>query len=68
MNFQWAIQQLKEGKKVRRKDWGNPDFYVFMKNENFYYYSTENDPETLYPFRLECFQATDWELFGEKLL
>ena len=24
-DFNWAIQKLKEGKKVRRKDWGNKE-------------------------------------------
>ena len=33
-NFNQAIQWLKEGKKVRRKDWGNKPLYGYNENES----------------------------------
>jgi len=65
-NFQWAIDQLKEGKKVKR----NSSWYAQYKSDVFdniivLRYTSNNDKcgvQELFP----CdFESTDWELFEE---
>lgn len=71
MNFQWAIQQLKEGKKVRRKSWMNGDFiedFILRNNRNdmefkLNYLNTNSD---FIPTRLV--EAIDWEIYEEETL
>ena len=68
MDFKQAIQWLKEGKKVRRKNWA-PDFrlnipYTFgicAERNN----AIVNEPFS-YDFKIEDFEATDWEIYEEE--
>lgn len=60
MNFQWAVQQMKAGKKVRCKSWQDKDSFLFVKNGLVYCHK-----ERKAYFFLDSFEAIDWELFEE---
>jgi len=58
-SFLWAVEQMKEGKKVRRNIWSDNTKYVFQKA--YYYISDSKTVE----FNIYDFEATDWEIFKE---
>ena len=57
--FMWAVEQMKEGKKVRRKNAHNSGCYIFMGVDDFIYDNGNDDAE----FRINDFSATDWEIW-----
>lgn len=63
-DFQQAIKWLKEGKKVRRKYW-NKDYAVYLSEGGIWY--KERDAEFRNTFYVGDFEATDWEIFEEKV-
>ena len=63
MNFQEAINELKKGKKVRRKIW-HKDVYCF--NEKGVLCMVVDNTKT-YGINFEQFEAQDWEIYEEKL-
>jgi len=52
MEFKYALKLIAEGKKVRRRCWGNSKFYINLKYETIC--ALEKD---------DCI-AEDWELFA----
>jgi len=52
MNFQWAIEQLKAGKEVRRKSWEGKSTKGFKPD-----YRHE------WKYSIEQIEATDWEIY-----
>lgn len=66
-NFQWAIVQLNQGKKVRRKIW-DKTYYLILKNNQIYYMAYKHTEEKRCEFinNISHYEATDWELFKEK--
>jgi len=64
MHFSWAVQQMREGKKVRRKAWDSPEKIDYIKiNKNTKGLITNNADDRI--FYLSDYDATDWELFEE---
>ena len=61
MNFQWAIEQLKKGKKVRREGWIIEQF-IYMSDGTI---RDVNAEETLLLNCLGNLLADDWELYEE---
>jgi len=63
MKFEEILKLLREGKKVRRKDWGNKDYYIYSLDH-------EGKIECLervgYIFSLLDFLADDWEEYKEE--
>lgn len=62
MNFVEAVKAMKEGKKVRRKDWGGDDYYLFSETGNIE--DNYGDFQRGFPIN-EC-EATDWEIVDEE--
>lgn len=56
MNFKWAVEMLKEGRKVRRKSWKS-DIYFYLNG------TIHCNQGTAY-FFLNHFEADDWELYS----
>jgi len=56
-DFLWAVSQMKEGKKVKRKDWGTRYLYYDTIIKSNY-----AKPEEWY---VEHFEATDWEIVDD---
>lgn len=62
MNFSWAVQQLREGKKVRRKVWDSPGRIDYVEiNKDTKGLVTNHGGYRI--FFLTDYNATDWELF-----
>ena len=63
--FMWAVEQMKLGKKVRRKDW-EETYYIHILNDviqkSKYIYG---DNYVADRFGLIDFEATDWEVVDE---
>ena len=70
MNFSKALELLKQGKKVRRKEWGKST-KIFIRNEQLF---VDNDEEecnyanTSVYYILSDILADDWEEYKEPLL
>ena len=67
--FRQAVEWLKEGKKVRRKDMTNSKFFIFLDEfRNIPYRTTYGGEETgkRFGFNMEHFGATDWEIYCEE--
>lgn len=62
MNFEWAVQQLKEGRKVRQKSWKSQKSYIFISPYGVLLSSIRGKAY----FFLDSFLADDWELFDVK--
>jgi len=60
MDFMWAVEQMKQGKKVRRELWMD-DYYI--KSETKSIISNKNG--TYIKYNIPDIEATDWELFKE---
>ena len=58
-DFLWAVSQMKEGKKVKRKDWGTRYLYYDTIIKSNY-----AKPEEWY---VEHFEATDWEIVDDDM-
>lgn len=66
MNFIEAVKLMKEGKKVRRKEWGNRSFSIRL--EYGYLRWDEHGKEETYLSQND-YLAVDWEVFeGKKTL
>lgn len=61
-SFMWAVEQMKQGNKVRRKslDYGG---YIFLNSENFIV--PEKSGYHSVPNHIENIEAKDWEIFEE---
>ena len=63
MNFEWAIQKMKKGKKVRRDYWGNKETYIsFIDNIKCEFNNGVN-----FLINKQLVDATDWEILKEKV-
>jgi len=62
-DFNQAIEWLKEGKKVKRKCWGDNSYIVENLSSISASFKFENG-EDLWLSR-EMFESTDWEIFEE---
>lgn len=58
-SFMWAVEQMKQGKKVRRKRWKH-DGYLIISNENIYH-GNGNDLRMW----VGIIEATDFEVYEE---
>lgn len=64
-SFMWAVEQMKQGKKVRRKNRFDNKKYIFAKGLDIEY--VLDAEEAKYQLiNLEDFEATDWEIYQEK--
>lgn len=68
MNFGQAIEELKQGKKLRRSCWKEeaPDIYVFMRDNCFLlrYLNFRKKEITEFPsFCSKDYLADDWEIY-----
>ena len=61
--FKWAVEQMRQGKKVRRKDWLVKTFSCFSGETNLLYYG--DDINYYANLTLQDFEATDWKIFEE---
>lgn len=79
MNKREAIQAILDGKKVRRKDWSNKNYFCLLivdgfndsNRNNFYINSEKNDNWELYeepkPKKKLTFTRPKWAKFYERL-
>ena len=66
MTFGQAIEELKQGKKMRRSFWKEeaPDIYIFIQNDGFImrYLNYKNEEKFEFPcFYSVDYLADDWE-------
>lgn len=61
MNFEWAITELKQGKKVRRPSWKENSYWMFGIDEVI---NWNNEEEAR--VHLNQIEATDWEVYCEE--
>jgi hypothetical protein len=60
MKFEWALEKLAHGMKVRQKSWDNPNSYIKMHDNLIWCHK-----ETKAYFFFDSFSADDWEIFEE---
>lgn len=65
-NFEWALQRLKEGKKVRREVWKDFNGYIFISSSGNLVYSENTYSNRDYTVNSKGINATDWELVEDK--
>ena len=58
MKFEWALEKLAHGLKVRCKSWENPNSYLYMKANLVFCHK-----DTKAYFFLDSFEADDWEIY-----
>jgi hypothetical protein len=58
MNFSWALEQMKLGKKVRCKSWSKKDTWITLSGDLFVCQTGKQAY-----FMREHFTANDWELY-----
>lgn len=58
MNFKEARNELKKGKRIRRKSWGNKDFSLPI--------SIEEKDEGIPYLTFEDIDGIDWEIYKKK--
>lgn len=63
MNFLEAVKAMKEGKKVRRSQWGK-GVYLYCE-ESMIHHSRKHIRDTFSIF-IDWFEKTDWEIIDEK--
>lgn len=61
MNFEWVMNQLEEGKKVRRPSWKENNYWKLGIDEIIFF-----KDGTIPHIHLKQIRATDWEIFEEK--
>ncbi len=63
-DFMWAIEQMKQDKKVRQNSWHDESIYIYFdKNtQSVHYNHTPNESLTVYQNMLI---ASDWEIYEE---
>lgn len=64
-DFKQAIEWMKEGKKVRRKTWGNKLLFGELTGNMIYFMDGERYCEFKIFHDLESIEANDWEIFEE---
>ncbi len=60
-DFKQAIKWLKDGKKVRRKNFGKPRYLHLTVGSVI-----ELDVLGVYPFKIHDLEADDWEIYEEE--
>jgi len=63
MNFEWALHQLKEGRKLRRKTMKS-NAYIHLYGNTFFM-GFEDGGSQSYGLQFEDVTSEDWELFQE---
>lgn len=67
MNFEKALELLKAGKKVRRKDWECSDTYLMFSNKELKLVDDEGEfQEIYYHLSEEDVLAVDWREYQER--
>lgn len=68
-DFNQAIQWLKEGKKVRRKYWGNKELRGYMVDRNHIYFQDKQGAVSAEFLNvIDNLEATDWEVYCEEII
>ncbi len=67
-NFQQAIQWMKEGKKVRRKDWGNKKLRGRLDNDFIFFDDESGKCDSHFLNVVSSIEANDWEIYEEEKL
>ena len=62
-SFLWAVEQMKQGKKVRRNQHENTLPWVYSNGE--FYIIKENGDRIISHLSMSHFEATDWEVVEE---
>ena len=63
MTFGEILQFAKKGQKVRRKNWKNEEFYVYLSKDETYFLNRFKVNSFL---ELEDYAAVDWEVYKER--
>ena len=66
-DFKQAIEWLKEGKKVRRSDWGNKILHGELKHNFIHFSDDTGNLNSLFLNDVLNLEATDWEIYEEKV-
>ena len=64
-NFQTAIKWLKEGRKVRRKDWGNKELHGTWKEDFISFFDKKGSTNAHFLNSIETLEADDWEIYED---
>lgn len=64
MNFAWAIQQMKEGRKVRRKNFAIAHWYLDDESKDIMCHAPGCRDAHAVVYYLPHIEADDWELIG----
>lgn len=62
MNFKEAIEELKKGKKIRRKMWKD-DIFIFIEDENIKSFFRENRP---FHYDIDIITSDTWVIHDDK--
>lgn len=65
-SFAWALAWLKEGRKVRRKEWPVRDYMVVRQTryaQELFYMAYEEDTDDSSPMWFECDEQTRFDWF-----
>ena len=57
--FMWAIEQIEEGKKIRRPHWTSEEYHKMYRTDIY----TENNKYA--EMSVDDYKATDWEIYEE---
>ena len=60
--FMWAVEQMKQGKKVRRKLWID-DLYVFWQSQSMAMVFSKDCASMVF----QNYEATDWEIWEKPM-
>jgi len=61
--FMWAVDQMKQSKKVRQKSWAEDMEPLYLDQDKIWY--KYKSAEFKFPFVYQDFETTDWEIFEE---
>lgn len=64
-NFEQANKWMEEGKKVRRREWANKEYRIFIDGPSFLVLTFNGGIEERYTMLAFDYKATDWEIFEE---
>lgn len=64
-DFTQAVKWMKEGKKVRCAKWGDENLHIYQE-KNFCTFVRDHEHEKVNWLCSNEFEATDWEIYGEK--
>lgn len=65
-DFKQAIKWMKEGKKVRLKNWGNKNLYGYSRNNWIHFMDGGRDFDAHFLNEISTLEADDWEIYEEE--